>query len=225
LLRNYRKDGSQFWNELRISPVKDAAGAVTTHFVSVINDVSERVNYQKELEYQATHDSLTGLANRNLLNDRISQAIAWAKRQNLHVGLLLLDLDHFKLINDASGHGAGDEMLKQVAQRLNMCVRDTDTVARLGGDEFVIVLTDLPESGDVDVISEKSCSPYPGPCTSMAAKFLSPPVSAYRCIHAMAIMVKFCCVMRILRCTASKNTGATACVSLFPKWASPRSVA
>jgi len=155
LLRNYRKDGSQFWNELRISPVKDAAGAVTTHFVSVINDVSERVNYQKELEYQATHDSLTGLANRNLLNDRISQAIAWAKRQNLHVGLLLLDLDHFKLINDASGHGAGDEMLKQVAQRLNMCVRDTDTVARLGGDEFVIVLTDLPESGDVDVISEK----------------------------------------------------------------------
>ncbi|WP_423681276.1 putative bifunctional diguanylate cyclase/phosphodiesterase [Undibacterium sp. WLHG33] len=155
LLRNYRKDGSQFWNELRISPVKDAAGAVTTHFVSVINDVSERVNYQKELEYQATHDSLTGLANRNLLNDRISQAIAWAKRQNLHVGLLLLDLDHFKLINDASGHGAGDEMLKQVAQRLNLCVRDTDTVARLGGDEFVIVLTDLPESDDVEAISEK----------------------------------------------------------------------
>ncbi|MBC3885315.1 putative bifunctional diguanylate cyclase/phosphodiesterase [Undibacterium griseum] len=155
LLRNYRKDGSQFWNELHISPVKDAAGAITTHFVSVINDVSERVNYQKELEYHATHDSLTGLANRSLLNDRITQAIAWAKRQELHVGLMLLDLDHFKLINDASGHGAGDEMLKQVAQRLNLCVRDTDTVARLGGDEFVIVLTDLPESEDVDAIAEK----------------------------------------------------------------------
>ena len=155
LLRNYRKDGTQFWNELHISPVKDASGAITTHFVSVINDVSERVNYQKELEYQATHDSLTGLANRNLLNDRITQAIAWAKRQELHVGLMLLDLDHFKLINDASGHGAGDEMLKQVAQRLNQCVRDTDTVARLGGDEFVIVLTDLQEYGDVDVIAEK----------------------------------------------------------------------
>ena len=154
-MRNYRKDGSQFWNELHISPVKDASGAITTHFVSVINDVSERVNYQKELEYQATHDSLTGLANRNLLNDRITQAIAWAKRQELHVGLMLLDLDHFKLINDASGHGAGDEMLKQVALRLNQCVRDTDTVARLGGDEFVIVLTDLQEYGDVDVIAEK----------------------------------------------------------------------
>ncbi|OGB32905.1 MAG: hypothetical protein A3F78_00085 [Burkholderiales bacterium RIFCSPLOWO2_12_FULL_61_40] len=155
LLRNYRKDGTQFWNELHIAPVKDRGGLATTHFVSVINDVSERVNYQKELEYQATHDSLTGLANRNLLNDRITQAIAWAKRQNLAVGVMLLDLDHFKLINDASGHGAGDEMLKQVAHRLHSCIRDTDTVARLGGDEFVIVLTDLPETGDVDLIAEK----------------------------------------------------------------------
>ncbi|MFZ6743378.1 EAL domain-containing protein [Undibacterium sp. JH2W] len=158
LLRNYRKDGTQFWNELHISPVKDATGAATTHFVSVINDVSERVNYQKELEYQATHDSLTGLANRNLLNDRITQAIAWAKRQDLSVGLMLLDLDHFKLINDASGHGAGDEMLKQVANRLSHCVRETDTVARLGGDEFVIILTDLPETGDVDIVAEKILS-------------------------------------------------------------------
>lgn len=155
LLRNYRKDGTQFWNELRISPVKDAAGAATTHFVSVINDVSERVNYQRELEYQATHDSLTGLANRNLLNDRITQAIAWAKRQDLAVGLLLLDLDHFKLINDGSGHGAGDAMLKEVAHRLTSCVRDTDTVARLGGDEFVIILTDLPHASDIDEIANK----------------------------------------------------------------------
>jgi diguanylate cyclase (GGDEF)-like protein/PAS domain S-box-containing protein len=155
LLRNYRKDGTQFWNELTISPVKDASGAQTTHFVSVINDVSDRLNYQKELEYQATHDSLTGLANRNLLNDRIAHGIAWAKRNDLLVGIMLLDLDHFKLINDASGHGAGDEMLKEVSKRLVSCVRETDTVARLGGDEFVLVLTDLPEIGDVDVIAEK----------------------------------------------------------------------
>ena len=155
LLRNYRKDGTQFWNELFISPVKDASGAATTHFVSVINDVSERVNYQKELEYQATHDSLTGLANRNLLNDRINHGIAWAKRNELSVGVLLLDLDHFKLINDGSGHGAGDFVLKEVAHRLQRCVRETDTVARLGGDEFVLILTDLPETGDVDVIAEK----------------------------------------------------------------------
>jgi diguanylate cyclase (GGDEF)-like protein/PAS domain S-box-containing protein len=154
-LRNYRKDGSLFWNELHIAPVLDLRGEATTHFVSVINDVSERVQYQQALEYQANHDSLTGLANRNLLNDRIEQAIAWAKRNNNVIGVMLLDLDHFKRINDASGHTAGDALLKEVASRLRGCVRETDTVARLGGDEFVIILTDLPLPDDVDHIASK----------------------------------------------------------------------
>ncbi len=157
-LRNYRKDGSLFWNELHIAPVHDLAGGATTHFVSVINDVSERVRYQHALEYQANHDSLTGLANRNLLNDRIEQAVAWSKRNGHVMGVMLLDLDHFKLINDASGHSAGDALLKEVAQRLTACVRETDTVARLGGDEFVIILTDLPQPDDVDQIAEKILS-------------------------------------------------------------------
>lgn len=157
-LRNYRKDGSLFWNELHIAPVHDLAGGTTTHFVSIINDISERVRYQHALEYQANHDSLTGLANRNLLNDRIEQAIAWAKRNGHVLGVMLLDLDHFKLINDASGHGAGDALLKEVAHRLMACVRETDTVARLGGDEFVIILTDLPQPDDVDQIAEKILS-------------------------------------------------------------------
>ncbi len=154
-LRNYRKDGSLFWNELLIAPVRDLTGGATTHFGSVINDVSERVRYQHALEYQANHDGLTGLANRNLLNDRIEQAIAWAKRNGHVMGVMLLDLDHFKLINDASGHSAGDALLKEVANRLRGCVRETDTVARLGGDEFVIILTDLPQPDDVDQIAEK----------------------------------------------------------------------
>ncbi len=157
-LRNYRKDGSLFWNELHIAPVHDLAGGATTHFVSVINDISERVHYQHALEHQANHDSLTGLANRNLLNDRIEQAIAWAKRNGHVIGVMLLDLDHFKLINDASGHGAGDALLKEVAHRLTACVRETDTVARLGGDEFVIILTDLPQPDDVAQIAEKILS-------------------------------------------------------------------
>jgi diguanylate cyclase (GGDEF)-like protein/PAS domain S-box-containing protein len=157
-LRNYRKDGSLFWNELHIAPVRDLTGGATTHFVSVINDISERVRYQHALEYQANHDSLTGLANRNLLNDRIEQAIAWAKRNGQVMGVMLLDLDHFKLINDASGHSAGDALLKEVANRLTACVRETDTVARLGGDEFVILLTDVPQPGDVDRIAEKILS-------------------------------------------------------------------
>ncbi len=154
-LRNYRKDGTLFWNELHIAPVRDLMGEATTHFVSVINDVSERVQYQQALEYQANHDSLTGLANRNLLNDRIEQAIAWARRNNSVIGVMLLDLDHFKRINDASGHTVGDALLKEVAARLRSCVRDTDTVARLGGDEFVIILTDLPQPDDVGHIAAK----------------------------------------------------------------------
>lgn len=155
ILRNYRKDGTLFWNELHIAPVRDLTGAATTHFVSVINDVSDRIHYQSALEHQANHDSLTGLANRNLLNDRIEQAIAWAKRNGLVMGVMLLDLDHFKLVNDGSGHLVGDALLKEVAKRLTACVRETDTVARLGGDEFVIVLTDLPNPDDVGQIAEK----------------------------------------------------------------------
>ncbi len=157
-LRNYRKDGTLFWNELHLAPVRDLAGQATTHFVSVINDVSDRIRYQHALEYQANHDSLTGLANRNLLNDRIEQAIAGAKRSGLDMGVMLLDLDHFKLVNDASGHSAGDILLKEVAHRLKSCVRETDTVARLGGDEFVIILPNLPQPDDVDQIAEKILS-------------------------------------------------------------------
>lgn len=155
VLRNYRKDGSLFWNELFISPISDLSRHETTHFVSIINDVSERIHYQQAIEHQATHDNLTGLANRTLLHDRISQAIAYARRSAKSVAVMLLDLDHFKHVNDAFGHSAGDDLLKEVAQRLRACVRESDTVARLGGDEFVIVLSDLVQAEDVDNIADK----------------------------------------------------------------------
>jgi diguanylate cyclase (GGDEF)-like protein/PAS domain S-box-containing protein len=155
VLRNYRKDGSLFWNELHIAPISDVDGGETTHFVSVINDVSERIHYQHAIEHQATHDNLTGLANRTLLHDRIAQSIAFARRSNRSVAVMLLDLDHFKHVNDAFGHSAGDDLLKEVASRLRACVRESDTVARLGGDEFVIVLADLSDADDVDGIAQK----------------------------------------------------------------------
>jgi diguanylate cyclase (GGDEF)-like protein/PAS domain S-box-containing protein len=155
ILRNYRKDGTMFWNELFIAPISDASQDGATHFVSVINDISDRIRYQEALEHQATHDSLTGLANRSLLNDRISQAIAVAKRSNRQVAVAMLDLDHFKHINDAYGHSAGDMLLREIASRLHRCVRETDTVARLGGDEFVIVLTDLAQPEDADRVADK----------------------------------------------------------------------
>lgn len=155
ILRNYRKDGSLFWNELHLAPVLDESGQVTTHFVSIINDVSERIRYQEQLEYQATHDVLTGLANRNLLADRISQAIALARRDKRLVGVMLLDLDRFKVVNDGLGHAPADGLLKLVAERLIHAVRDTDTVARLGGDEFVIVVGDILDADDVAVVAGK----------------------------------------------------------------------
>lgn len=154
ILRSYRKDGSPFWNEFSVSPVRNETGSVT-HFVAIFNDVTERVRYQKELEHQATHDRLTGLANRNLLADRLNQAMIYAHRSGRLVGVLLLDIDRFKLINDSLGHGFGDTLLKIVARRLASCVREGDTIARLGGDEFVIVLAEVAQADDVAPIARK----------------------------------------------------------------------
>ncbi|RKP58918.1 EAL and GGDEF domain-containing protein [Pararobbsia silviterrae] len=141
VLRNYRKDGALFWNQLYIAPVPDADGTIT-HHVGVINDVTELIRYQEQLEYQANYDALTHLPNRNLLRDRLSQALSRAQRGSGRVAVVFLDLDGFKNVNDSLGHSFGDKLLTVVAGRLGACVRASDTVARHGGDEFVVVLTD-----------------------------------------------------------------------------------
>jgi diguanylate cyclase (GGDEF)-like protein/PAS domain S-box-containing protein len=147
VLRNYRKDGSPFWNELSLSPVRDESGRVT-NFVGILNDITERKRYEEQLEFQANHDGLTGLPNRNLLVDRISQALSYASRYRQQAAVLFVDLDHFKFINDSLGHDAGDRLLKIAAERIRQCVRAIDTVARQGGDEFVVVLPDLTKGED-----------------------------------------------------------------------------
>ena len=107
------------------------------------------------LKRQATHDALTGLANRNLLTDRLAQALIYARRSHRIAGVMVLDLDRFKTINDSLGHSHGDQLLQTVAERLTACVREGDTVARLGGDEFVLVLSDMAEVGDIVPVAQK----------------------------------------------------------------------
>ena len=101
----------------------------------------ERKRYQEQLEYQANYDALTGLPNRNLLHDRLRQSV-YAQRFVRSIGVVFLDIDHFKFVNDSLGHNTGDKLLQQVAERLLESVRDGDTVARLGGDEFILILND-----------------------------------------------------------------------------------
>ena len=141
-LVNKHKKGHLFWERANISPLRDEQGQIT-HYIAVKEDITTRKNYEKELEYRASHDELTGLYNRALLKDRLDQAIAHAKRSGNHTAVLMLDLDRFKIVNDTLGHAQGDELLKLVAKRLRDTVRQVDTVARFGGDEFVVLLEDI----------------------------------------------------------------------------------
>lgn len=143
VFRNLRKSGDIFWNDLNVTPVQDQHGVIT-HFIGVINDVTESKHRTSHLEYEINHDSLTGLANRNLLWDRLEQAVNASQRNKALVAVMLLDLDNFKGINDTMGHDAGDEVLRVIARRLLSSVRDSDTVARLSGDEFVLILYNQP---------------------------------------------------------------------------------
>ncbi len=154
ILHDRDKKGNFYWIKMNISPVPDLEKEVT-HFVAIMIDITEQKALEKQLMYQATHDSLTDLPNRLLLEDRIRQAILYASRQKRFSAILFLDLDRFKLINDSLGHRIGDEVIKTIAHRLRELLRKTDTVAQIGGDEFIIMLTQLGESIEVEGICKQ----------------------------------------------------------------------
>ena len=152
--RIVRPDGSERWLEDKARVITGPEGT-PIRIDGVASDISERKSHAERMAYQATHDALTGLPNRNLLADRVEQAIALARRNEQHVAVLFLDIDGFKYINDSFGHAFGDALLRSVAARLEVVVRESDAVARLGGDEFVILLPDLADAeGAVRVASK-----------------------------------------------------------------------
>jgi diguanylate cyclase (GGDEF)-like protein/PAS domain S-box-containing protein len=153
-LPHLRKDGSVFPAAMKITALRDADGN-PYRFVAMFNDVSDRRRREQTVWRQANFDALTGLANRKLLEDRLAQILAQARRRHSHVALLFVDLDKFKPVNDNYGHAAGDELLRQVARRMENSLREEDTIARLGGDEFVVVLPSLHQPTMAEKTAEK----------------------------------------------------------------------
>jgi len=151
---NRRKNGETYYEEMAIAPVTDTAGNII-RFVAVKRDITVRKLLEQRLDHMAHYDELTGLPNRSLFFDRLAHTLAQAKRNGNLFALLFIDLDGFKKVNDTLGHEAGDNLLREVAKRLEQCVRESDTVARMGGDEFTIILSAIAQAEDAGQVAEK----------------------------------------------------------------------
>ena len=147
-------EGNRFFR-ISISRIKPAEDTAESQVLLVIEDITERKRSEEKIIQLANYDNLTGLPNRRLLMNFINQTITLVGRRSLYAAVLFIDLDRFKLINDTLGHSAGDELLKEVAERLKKCVRLSDIVGRLGGDEFIALLPDIEQFEDVIIICKR----------------------------------------------------------------------
>jgi diguanylate cyclase (GGDEF)-like protein/PAS domain S-box-containing protein len=147
-------DGRYVWSLLSVSLVRDESGA-PAYFVSQIQDISEQRRAQEHLTDLSLRDALTGLANRVLFGDRLAHAVERSRRSKERVAVLFVDFDRFKAVNDTLGHAAGDELLRQAAERMQRAVRPADTIARLGGDEFTVLCEDLGALNDAGWVADR----------------------------------------------------------------------
>jgi diguanylate cyclase (GGDEF)-like protein/PAS domain S-box-containing protein len=155
LEKRYRHaDGHYIWALLSVSLVRAESGA-PGYFVSQIQDISEQKLAAERLTDLTLHDPLTGLANRVLFGDRLAHAVERSRRSREHIAVLFIDLDRFKSVNDSLGHAAGDELLRQAAERMRRAVRPADTIARLGGDEFTVLCEDLGPVNDARWVASR----------------------------------------------------------------------
>lgn len=150
--RGVKKDGSIVWLDVRIQPCHRAGAAAS---LWTIADITLRKIYEDRLHHQANFDPVTHLPNRWLALDRLVHAIVTGRRRFRKVGVLFIDIDDFKTINDTFGHALGDRFLRQLGERIRLCVREEDTVARIGGDEFTVVLPDLRSVADAEAVARK----------------------------------------------------------------------
>ncbi|WP_176706704.1 putative bifunctional diguanylate cyclase/phosphodiesterase [Paenibacillus hemerocallicola] len=150
---NRRKNGDIFLESITITAVKESADSVA-YYIAVFKDITVQKQLEARLRHQAYHDTVTGLPNRLLLNERIAEAIQHADHNRRIFAVLFLDLDRFKRINDTLGHSVGDQLLKTIAERLVSCLRGSDTIARIGGDEFVVLLCGMAHAEDSVAIAQ-----------------------------------------------------------------------
>lgn len=159
-----RRDGDEFLCLLRVSSVGERDGR-RSHYIAVLNDITEKKRAEQELRYLANYDPLTGLPNRTLLLERIAAAIVRARASNTRIGVLFVDLDRFKDINDSLGHGVGDRILRAVATRLHAFAGPQQTAARLSGDEFVLVLENIASVEEATTASQRLIAAFESPVT------------------------------------------------------------